>query len=185
MQDFEGSLLPVSYFSRATSGSDKNYPAIKLELLAMVKPVTAFKHYLYNRQFYILSDSQPLEHYRKISSPATITTRWLLELLEYTYIFKYIPGPKNFLPDLFSRSPDVVIQDLNSNPSLINNKEILRIVSMASSDDFSQGNINVNRSLNFLNQVNTYQSAMQHVFNLNSNKVIDNSVNKMPCCVKP
>jgi transposase InsO family protein len=130
MQRFENNqLLPVSYFSKTLSDSEKRYPALKLELLAIVRGVQAFKFHLYNRRFVILSDSQPLKFYRKSSSPADITTRWLMELSEYSYVFQHIPGNQNFLADYFSRIPqEVPQQSLEDNPSLVQSSEILPVI---------------------------------------------------------
>lgn len=106
MQESEGTLHPISYYSRSLSNSERNYPAIKLELFAIYKAVTSFKSYLYNRKFTVLTDSKPLLHYKKTSSPADIVTRWLLELSEYSFSFKHIPGKINILADYLSRMQD-------------------------------------------------------------------------------
>lgn len=103
MQEFEGELYPVSYFSRTLSRTEVNYPALKLELLAIVKGILAFKHFLYGRHFIILSDSKPLSSYKKSTSPADLTTRWLLLLSEYSFTFQHISGQKNLLADFLSR----------------------------------------------------------------------------------
>lgn len=128
LQKFGDNLHPVSYFSKTLNKAESNYPAIKLELMAIVKSVEAFKNYLYNRQFYILSDSKPLQHYKKTVSPANIITRWLLQLSEFSFLFKHIPGKYNLLPDYFSRDPTVVSQTLNTDPTLLDSHEILPIV---------------------------------------------------------
>ena len=128
MQKFEGELLPVSYFSKTLNRHEKNYPAIKLELMAIVKSIHAFKYYLYNREFVILSDSEPLKHYKKISSPTDLTTRWLMSISEYTFKFTHIPGQKNVLADYFSRIPEELPkQDINSHPEILHSKEILPV----------------------------------------------------------
>lgn len=116
LQEHQGTLHPVSFFSKSLSKSEAKYPAIKLELMAIYKGVMAFKTYLYNRKFTVISDSKPLRHYRKITSPADIVTRWLLALSEYTFDFKYIPGPENVLADYFSRAvdPDLAQPAINS-----------------------------------------------------------------------
>lgn len=108
LQEHEGKFHPVAYFSKSLNKAEKNYPAIKLELMAIFKGVMAFKHYLFNRKFTILSDSKPLKFYKKSTSPADLTTRWLLALSEFSYDFVYLPGKDNVLSDYFSRcqNPD-------------------------------------------------------------------------------
>lgn len=111
MQEHEGQLKPVSYFSKGLTKGEKNYPALKLELFAIYKGVIAFKQYLYNRKFTIISDSKPLKFYKKSSSPADLITRWLLELSEYSYDFHHIAGSRNLLADYCSRAPNPDIRD--------------------------------------------------------------------------
>jgi phospholipid-translocating ATPase len=83
LQKFGEDMHPVSYFSKTLNKAESNYAAVKLELMAIVKAVEAFKSYLYNRHFYILFDSKPLKHYNKTESPTNLVTRWLLTLGEY------------------------------------------------------------------------------------------------------
>lgn len=129
MQEHENTLIPISYFSKHLNKAEKNYPPIKLELYAIYKSITAFKQILYNRHFFILSDSKPLKSYRKSSSPQDITTRWLCEMSEYTYTFKHIQGKDNFLADYLSRLGNIPPQDnLHSDPNIANNKALLPIV---------------------------------------------------------
>lgn len=119
-----GELKPIAYFSKSLNTAEKNYPALKLELMAIVKSVLAFKYYLYNRNFIILSDSKPLKNYKKVKNPADITTRWLLELSEYSFTFQHIPGKTNVLADYLSREDfSKNKQDIVTNPQLMFQKE--------------------------------------------------------------
>lgn len=102
----QGDFQPVSYFSRSLNKAEQNYPAIKLELYAIHRGMLAFKNYLFNTHFTVLSDSKPLQHYKKSTLPANIITRWLMDISEFSFDFKYIPGKSNILADYFSRSVD-------------------------------------------------------------------------------
>lgn len=126
MQQYDDKLLPVSYFSKSLTPAETRYPAIQLELMAIYKGIIAFKQYLYNTHFVILSDSKPLSHYKRISSPADITTRWLMEISEYSFEFQHIPGKDNVLADYLSRlesSPKKI--SISQQPEIINSEEIL------------------------------------------------------------
>ncbi|GBO46945.1 Transposon Tf2-9 polyprotein [Araneus ventricosus] len=105
LQEHEGKLHPISYYRENLSNSERNYPAIKLELFAIYKSVHAFKTYLYNTNFKILTDSKPLLHYKKIASPTDIVSRWLLYLSEFQFTCEHIPGKENTLADFLSRFP--------------------------------------------------------------------------------
>lgn len=128
-QYIDNQLHPISYFSKTLSPAEQKYPAIKLELMAIYKTVTAFKYYLYNRTFTVLTDSKPLTHFKKSALPTDITARWLLELSEYTINFKHIPGKENVLADYLSRlNEDPPQENLNNNKSLLSSVQILPIV---------------------------------------------------------
>ena len=148
MQEANGVLLPISYFSKGLRGAEKRYAPIQQELMAIVYGIRAFRYLLYGRPFIILSDSKPLAHFRKTESPAKMITRWLLELSEYTFTFQHIPGKFNILADYLSRTP---VQHnsttLNEDPNLAFSKDILPIV---------PNEVNFNNCENNLNEcVNT------------------------------
>ncbi|XP_015904967.2 uncharacterized protein [Parasteatoda tepidariorum] len=103
LQEKEGNLHPVSFFSKMLSPSERSYPAIKLELFAIFKSIIAFKQYLYNRKFVLQTDAKSLIHYKKVQSPADLITRWLLQISEYDFTIEHVPGSKNVLPDYLSR----------------------------------------------------------------------------------
>ena len=64
--------------------------------MAIVKAINAFKFYLYNHQFTILSDTKCLEHF-KHTSPADLIIGWLVQLLEYDYTFNHVKGKSNYI----------------------------------------------------------------------------------------
>jgi hypothetical protein len=130
LQKFGEDFHPVSYFSKTLNKAESKYAAIKLELMAIVKAVEAFKSYLYNRHFFILSDSKPLKHYHRTESPVNIITRWLLTLGEYSFTFQHVPGKTNLLPDYFSRDPIVVADTLENDPNLVHSDEILPVMDL-------------------------------------------------------
>lgn len=128
MQKRNGMLLPVAYYSKLLTDAEKKFPPIKLELYAIYKGITSFKYYLFNRQFTVLSDAKPLNKYKKTNSPADVTTRWLMELSEFSFNFQHVPGKENVLADYLSRCPTAPpYQDLNSNPELLSASEPLPV----------------------------------------------------------
>lgn len=162
MQEFNGELCPVSYFSKSLNNSESKYPAIKIELMALVKSIEAFKHYLFNRNFTVLSDSKPLEHYKKTTSPADITTRWLMELSEYSFRFKHIAGKQNILADYLSRlEMEPARQDINSNPEIINNND--EIFPIVQENDIQECTKNFSNYL--LSSENDFQDPLLEISN--------------------
>ena len=70
--------------------------------MAIHNAVLVFKYYLYNRKFVILSNvsfQNNNNNKKKTDLPVVITIQWLMELSEYSYAFKYIPGTINVLTD--------------------------------------------------------------------------------------
>lgn len=122
-------LLPISYYSKMLSKSESNYPAIKQELMALHHGILAFKNFLFNTNFFVLSDAKSIEKYKKNSNPADLVTRWLMELSEFSFTFQHIPGKSNLLADYMSRLTDAPHSiDLNSNPELLKSKHVLPII---------------------------------------------------------
>ena len=59
-QEQDGKLRVISYASKGLSSSEKNYPAHKLEFLALKWAVTEkFYDYLYGHKFTVFSDNNP------------------------------------------------------------------------------------------------------------------------------
>lgn len=129
LQKHDDILLPIAYYSKATNTAQKNYPALQLELFALYSSVKAFHTYLYSKAFIVLSDSKPLKHYKSVSSPATIITRWLIFLSEYTFNFHHIPGQQNLLADFLSRfESEPTHVDISTDPSLPFSDQVLPTV---------------------------------------------------------
>lgn len=99
--------LPIAYASRALNPSERNYPTIKKELLAIIWAIRKFRPYLYGRQFTIVTDHKPLTYLRSMKNASSILLRWSLELEEYTFSIKYCPGKFMKNADALSR----IIQD--------------------------------------------------------------------------
>ena len=60
-QNQDGEKRVISYASRGLSKSERNYPAHKLEFLALKWAVTEkFKDYLYGHSFTVYTDNNPL-----------------------------------------------------------------------------------------------------------------------------
>ena len=106
----DGSEKPIAYTSHSLSAAEQNYAQIDKEGLAIVYGVKKFHHYLYGRQFTIVSDHRPLQHLfnETKSVPAMASARiqrWALTLSAYNYNIKYRPGKHLANADFLSRLP--------------------------------------------------------------------------------
>ena len=105
-QQHEGHLKPVAYASRGLSKSEANYPAHKLEFLALKWAVTEkFSDYLYGAHFTILTDNNPLTYVLTTAKLDATGQRWLAALVNYHFDIKYKPGKNNQDADGLSRRP--------------------------------------------------------------------------------
>ena len=106
----DGCEKPIAYTSRSLSAAEQNYAQIDKEGLAIVYGVKKFHHYLYGRQFTIVSDHRPLQHlFSETKSILVMASariqRWALTLSAYNYTIQYRPGKQLANADLLSRLP--------------------------------------------------------------------------------
>ena len=102
----DGHLRPVAYASRGLSTSERNYPAHKLEFLALKWVVTEkFSDYLYGSHFTVLTDNNPLTYVLTTAKLDATGHRWLANLANYDFDINYRPGKTNIDADCLSRRP--------------------------------------------------------------------------------
>lgn len=105
-QEHGGSLRPVAYVSRSLTPAEKNYPAHKLEFLALKWAVVdKLREYLYGAQFEVKTDNNPLTYVLTTAKLDATGHRWLAALSEFQFSLKYRPGVGNRDADALSRRP--------------------------------------------------------------------------------
>ena len=96
----------VAYASRSLKPSEKNYPAHKLEFLALKWAVSEkFRDYLYGSKFEVLTDNNPLTYVLTTAKLDATGQRWVASLCDYDFVIKYRSGRKNIDADSLSRVP--------------------------------------------------------------------------------
>ena len=86
-QIFEDTGLeqPVGFFSRALTGSERNYAAYELELNAVVRAIENFCMFLLDREFLLRTDHAALRKLLLRNLPPTSRVkRWILRFSKYT-----------------------------------------------------------------------------------------------------
>ena len=88
----------VAYTSRCirpTERNETNYSSFKLEMLALKWAVTEkFRSYLLGFQFEVLTDNNPLAHF-KTSNLGALEQRWAAQLGQFDFTVRYKPGRTN------------------------------------------------------------------------------------------
>ena len=76
----------VGYASRCVKDAETRYPAIELEAMAVKWAIEHFRHYLYNTDFLVYTDHEPLEAAMKADGMKTKRlAKWRQELADYIY----------------------------------------------------------------------------------------------------
>ena len=105
-QKQQGKERVIAYASRGLKSSERNYPAHKLEFLALKWSVTdKFKDLLYGHRFEVITDNNPLTYVLTTAKLDATGHRWLAELASFDFDIKYRPGKKNTDADTLSRLP--------------------------------------------------------------------------------
>src|SRR6266436_3430408 len=101
-------LHPITYYSATFTPTKQNYDIYKQELLAIMKALTHWRHYLgwTKTPFTILTDHANLQYWK---APQKLNHRmacWHADLQEYDFIIKHIPGKINTPADELSCPPN-------------------------------------------------------------------------------
>lgn len=106
LQEHAGQSRPVAYFSRKFSPTEKRYASAELEALGVALAVRNFKHYLFGAKFDLVTDNRSLKYLLSTTQPKSARlTRFAMELMEYDFQVRHIPGNDNALCDALSRAP--------------------------------------------------------------------------------
>lgn len=99
---------PVAFASKTLSHAQLNYPAHRLEFLALKWAVCdKFSHWLKGQTFSVWTDNNPLTYILTKPKLDACEQRWVSKLAAYSFDLNYVPGTKNVVADALSREPFV------------------------------------------------------------------------------
>ena len=98
---------PVAFFSKTLNKSEKVYPVVEKEALAIMEAVRRWSHYLYGKCFNLVTDQRALSFMLDKTSKGKDKNRkiqlWRAELGCFDYRVQHRPGKFNVVPDSLSR----------------------------------------------------------------------------------
>ena len=137
------------------SKAEKNYPAHKLEFLALKWAVTEkFHEHLYGNKFSVVTDNNPLTYVLKNAKLDATGHRWVVQLANYNFSISYAPGSTNHVADALSRikwpdvTSEVVSQLLQAHLDQVTPVDSFCYDHNAIPDDFGQ-ELELNQSINW------------------------------------
>lgn len=104
MQEENHVRHPVMYVSKKLKTAEESYSTIEKECLAIIKAIQKLREYLLGREFIIECDHFPLQWLNRTKDNNMRLLRWSLALQEYRFKIHHIPGARNAIADLLSRS---------------------------------------------------------------------------------
>ena len=109
-QDENGDWHPCGYISQSLGPAERNYPIYDKELLALIRGLTAWRHYLQGspHPIQVLSDHKNLTYFRTAQKLNRRQARWSLFLTEFDLELQHTPGTRMIQSDALSRRSDHV-----------------------------------------------------------------------------
>ena len=100
----DGKKRVIAYASRSLSKSKRNYPVHKLEFLALKWAITdKFHEYLYDSEFQVLANNNPLTYVLTTGKFDATGHRWVAALSNYMFSITYKPGKGHVNADALSQ----------------------------------------------------------------------------------
>ena len=108
-QERDGKERVIAYASQGLSKAERNYPAHKLEFLALKWTITKKKYhdYLYGNKCTVYADNNPITYVLAKAKLAATGHRWVAALSAYHFDIKYRLGKSNNNADALSRMPQI------------------------------------------------------------------------------
>ena len=126
----------IAFASRSLSNTERNYPAHKLEFLALKWAITdRFHKYLYGGQFDVYTDNNPLTYILTSTRLDATGQRWVASLANYDFRIFYKSGKTNVEAEALSRIP-------RDGHTLIDTPTIKAVMTAIPSTDWSEYNFN-------------------------------------------
>ncbi|GBM54305.1 Retrovirus-related Pol polyprotein from transposon 297 [Araneus ventricosus] len=95
----------IAYFRKSLGKPERNYSVTRKELLATLKSIEHFHHYLYGRKFLLRTDHASLRWLLNFREPEGQIARWIQRLQEYDFEIQHRKGTSHGNADALYRRP--------------------------------------------------------------------------------
>ena len=108
--DSNGDWHPCSYLSQSFSPAERNYDIYDRELLAVIRTLKSWRHYLHGSPFpvQVFTDHKNLTYFHQPQALIRRQARWLIDLADFDLKMVHIPGKLLASPDALSHRPDLL-----------------------------------------------------------------------------
>ena len=113
VQECDGLLHPVAFYSRKFTPAEINYEIYDKELLAIVAAFEEWRNYLYGAKHpvTVFTDHKNLLYYMSTRKLNRRQARWSMFLAEFNFTICYRPGAQQGKPDALSRRPEYHLRE--------------------------------------------------------------------------
>jgi hypothetical protein len=111
---------PIAFFSKALTAAERNYEIHDRELLAIIRALEEWRHYLQGNpnKIEVITDHKNLEYFLTAKKLNRRQARWSGLLADYDYILKHQAGKTMGKPNALSRQPDHLVRTENDNTNI-------------------------------------------------------------------
>jgi len=102
-QKIDGVEKPIAFYSAVLNCTQRNYCATRREMLAVVKSLQHFRHYLLGAKVILQTDHHSLLWLRMYKNPTGIMARWIETMAEFDIEIQHCSGRLHSNADALSR----------------------------------------------------------------------------------
>ena len=102
-EDKPNGWVPIGYWSKTLTDTERNYSTTERECYSVVLSVTTLRSYIEGLMLTVRTDHAALRWLMKISNSTGCLMRWRLRLCEFDFTVKYRPGLVHQVPEALSR----------------------------------------------------------------------------------
>ena len=115
LQEHNGKLHPLSYYSKTLNEAQRNYSTTKREALALVQALTHFRNIILTFKINVYTDHKPLLGVLTNNTSDATINRWGLLIQDYAINLHYLNGNDNPIADSLSRLPIKECENFETN----------------------------------------------------------------------